>query len=62
MLDFGAIFAAILGSAGLFSLIQFFVNRHDHKVNDFTIIKKELKLEILIAWTIWVCAIFGDTA
>lgn len=43
MLDFGAIFAAILGSAGLFSLIQFFVNRHDHKVNDFTIIKKELK-------------------
>ena len=42
-MDFGVIFAAILSSAGVFSLIQFFVNRHDAKKNDFAYMKRELR-------------------
>lgn len=32
----------ILGSAGLFGLIQFLISRHDNKKNDIAGIKKEL--------------------
>lgn len=42
-MDYGLITTAILSSAGLFSLIQFFVVRHDNKKNNFTSVMKELK-------------------
>ena len=42
-MDFGVIFAAIISSAGVFTLIQFFVTRHDRKKNDFAVIRNELK-------------------
>lgn len=42
-MDYGSIFAAIIGSAGVFGLIQFLINRHDSKNNEFSFIKKELK-------------------
>lgn len=37
-----AIVTAILGSAGVFSLVQFLISRHDKKYNDLGDIKKEL--------------------
>lgn len=42
-MDYGLIITAILSSAGLFSLIQFLVVRHDNKKNSFTSVMKELK-------------------
>lgn len=42
-MDYGLITTAILSSAGLFSLIQFFVVRHDNKKNDFASVMKELR-------------------
>lgn len=42
-MDFGVIFAAIISSAGVFTLIQFFVTRHDRKKNNFAVIQNELK-------------------
>lgn len=42
-MDYGLIITAILSSAGLFSLIQFLVVRHDNKKNNFTSVMKELK-------------------
>lgn len=41
-MNFWLIFSTILGSAGVFSLIQFFVSRHDHRKDDLAEIKKEL--------------------
>lgn len=41
-MDFGLLISAVLGSAGVFSLIQFLVSRHDRKSDDFATIKKEL--------------------
>lgn len=42
-MDYGILTTAILSSAGLFSLIQYLINRHDKKNNDFIQIKNELK-------------------
>lgn len=42
-MDYGLIITAILSSAGLFSLIQFLVVRHDNKKNNFTSVMKELR-------------------
>lgn len=42
MIDFGIFIPAILGSAGVFSLIQFLVSRHDRRSDDFATIKREL--------------------
>lgn len=39
-----SIFAAILGSAGLFSFAQFMISRHDTKNKDFVQIKKQLTI------------------
>ena len=41
-MDIGLFVTGLLGSAGLFSLIQFLVTRHDTKKSDLTGIKKEL--------------------
>ena len=41
-MDFGLFITTILGSAGLFSMIQFFVMRHDRKKEDLVGIKKEI--------------------
>lgn len=41
-MDLGLLVPAILGSAGVFSLIQFLVSRHDRRSDDFATIKKEL--------------------
>lgn len=41
-MDFGLFITAILGSAGLFSMVQFFVMRHDRKKEDWVGIKKEI--------------------
>ena len=41
-MDFGLFFSAILGSAGLFGLIQFFVTRHDQKYNRMAEIEKKV--------------------
>lgn len=41
-MDFGLFFSTILGSAGIFSLIQFLVVRHDRKNDDLAGIKKDL--------------------
>ena len=38
-----AIIIAILGSAGLFGLIQFLITRHDSKRRDYDFIKKDLE-------------------
>lgn len=37
-----AIFSAILGSAGIFSFVQFLISRHDGKNKDLAQIKKQL--------------------
>lgn len=42
-MEYGLLLTTILSSAGVFSLIQFFITRHDHKRNDMCEIKKELK-------------------
>lgn len=41
-MDYGFIVTAFLGSAGLFSTVQYFITRHDKRHNDLDIIKKEL--------------------
>ena len=41
-MDFGIFLSGILGSAGVFSLIQFLVMRHDRKNDDLEGIKKDL--------------------
>lgn len=41
-MDFGLFITGILGSAGVFSLIQFFVTRHDRKKDGLAGIKREL--------------------
>lgn len=41
-MDFGLFITTILGSAGLFSMVQFFVMRHDRKKEDLVGIKKEI--------------------
>lgn len=41
-MDFGLFITAILGSAGLYSMVQFFVMRHDRKKEDLVGIKKEI--------------------
>lgn len=41
-MDFGLLIPAVLGSAGVFSLIQFLVSRHDRRSDDLATIKKEL--------------------
>ena len=45
-MDYGMLFTTILGSAGLFSLIQFMIARHDKK-ND-RLVGLEKKVNILI--------------
>jgi hypothetical protein len=42
-MDITLIMSTILGSAGVFSLIQYLVTRHDRKNDDLISIKKELK-------------------
>ena len=42
-MDYGLIITTFLGSAGLFSLIQFLVTRHDRRKDDLGGIKKELQ-------------------
>lgn len=42
-MDYGLIITAILGSAGVFGLIQFLISRHDNKKGEFAYIKEELK-------------------
>jgi len=42
-MDYGLIITAILGSAGIFGLVQFLISRHDDKNNDFVYIKRELR-------------------
>ena len=41
-MDFGIFLSGILGSAGVFSLIQFLVMRHDRKNDDLEEIKRDL--------------------
>jgi len=41
-MDYGAFIATILGSAGVFSLIQFLIARHDKKSDDLGDIKDQL--------------------
>ncbi len=41
-MDAGVFISGVLGSAGVFSLIQFFVTRHDRKTDNLAGIKKEL--------------------
>lgn len=41
-MDFGLFITAILGSASLYSMVQFFVMRHDRKKEDLVGIKKEI--------------------
>lgn len=40
---FWPLFSTIIGSAGVFSLVQFLISRHDRKRDDLDGIKKELK-------------------
>lgn len=40
---FWPLFSTIIGSAGVFSLAQFLISRHDRKKDDLDSIKKELK-------------------
>lgn len=42
MVDYNVIIASILGSAGVFGLVQFLISRHDRKKDDLEGIKKEL--------------------
>lgn len=42
IMDYGIILTTILGSAGLFSLIQFLITRHDKKNDDIKQIKNEI--------------------
>lgn len=42
MMDIGLFVSGILGSAGVFSLIQFLVTRHDRRKDDLAIIKREM--------------------
>lgn len=42
-MDYGLIITTILSSAGLFSLIQFLVVRHDNKKSNFASVMKELR-------------------
>ena len=42
-MDYAILFTSILGSAGLFSLIQFLINRHDKNNDDLFIIKRDIK-------------------
>ena len=41
-MDIGIFISGVLGSAGVFSLIQFLVTRHDRKNDDLSDIKKDL--------------------
>lgn len=41
-MDFAFFISAILGSAGIFSLIQFLISRHDHKNDNLGSIKNDL--------------------
>jgi len=41
-MDFGLVLSSILGSAGLFGLIQFFITRHDHKYDRMAGIEKKM--------------------
>lgn len=41
-MDFGIFLSGLLGSAGVFSLIQFLVMRHDRKNDDLEEIKRDL--------------------
>lgn len=41
-MDYGLFFSTILGSAGVFSLIQFLISRHDRKNDSLVGIKREL--------------------
>lgn len=41
-MDYGLFFSTILGSAGVFSLIQFLISRHDRKNDSLIGIKREL--------------------
>lgn len=41
-MDFGIFLSGLLGSAGVFSLIQFLVMRHDRKNDDLEGIKRDL--------------------
>ena len=43
-MDFGLFFTTIIGSAGVFSLIQFLISRHDKKQDALDGIRKELKM------------------
>ena len=42
-MDIGLFVSGILGSAGVFSLVQFLVSRHDRKHDDLSEIKKDLE-------------------
>lgn len=44
IMDYGIILPTILGSAGLFSLLQFLITRHDKKNDDIKQIKNEIQL------------------
>lgn len=41
-MDFGLVLSSILGSAGLFGLIQFFITRHDRKYDRMADIEKKM--------------------
>lgn len=41
-MDIQLVLSTILGSAGVFSLIQFFISRHDNRKDDLSNIRKEL--------------------
>lgn len=41
-MDIQLVLSTILGSAGVFSLIQFFISRHDNRKDDLCNIRKEL--------------------
>lgn len=41
-MDFGLVISSILGSAGLFGLIQFFITRHDRKYDRMAGIEKKM--------------------
>lgn len=43
-MDYGIIITAILGSAGLFSFIQFVINRHDKKNEAIKEFRNEIKI------------------
>lgn len=43
-MDYGLLISTILSSAGVFSLIQFIIKRHDDRKDDLEEIKKELTI------------------